>query len=113
MTRPIVVTGGTRFISRDFLGQAITSSLPVIRLDALAYARSLAIPAGLTEPADHVFVDASIKHHGLGWRPAITFEQSLRETVRRNLNDQAWREDSESSVYEGGQLDLGRTLAAA
>lgn len=51
-------------------------------------------------------IDASKAHRELGWRPTMTFEQGLAETVMWYLKDRAWWEGARSGIYDGSRLGL-------
>jgi dTDP-glucose 4,6-dehydratase len=46
-------------------------------------------------------IDATKISEALGWRPAHTFEQGLRKTVKWYLENEAWWRDVRSGVYRG------------
>jgi len=50
-------------------------------------------------------IDASKAQQELGWKPSMTFEEGIRETVRWYLDSQAWWE-APRDVYDGARLGL-------
>ncbi len=52
-------------------------------------------------------VDSSLAQRELGWKPAHTFEQGLRETVEWYLQNDQWSLDVMSGAYRGERLGLG------
>lgn len=45
-------------------------------------------------------IDATKLHEELGWKPSITFEEGLKNTVKWYLNNQKWVEDVVSGSYK-------------
>ena len=45
-------------------------------------------------------IDASHLEQTLGWRPSITFEQGLKQTVRWYLDNEAWLDQVTSGEYQ-------------
>jgi dTDP-glucose 4,6-dehydratase len=52
-------------------------------------------------------IDATKLRGELGWRPSLTFEQGLRDTVRWYLENARWWQRVRSGVYRGERLGLG------
>lgn len=51
-------------------------------------------------------VDSSKLRRELGWRPRVSFEEGLRETVRWYFENEAWLGRVRSGPYQGGRLGL-------
>jgi dTDP-glucose 4,6-dehydratase len=51
-------------------------------------------------------IDASKAHRELGWKPSMTFDEGIAQTVRWYLDSRAWWEAPRSSVYSGARLGL-------
>ncbi|MNF00580.1 dTDP-glucose 4,6-dehydratase [compost metagenome] len=45
-------------------------------------------------------IDATKLFDELGWKPSITFEEGLRETVKWYLNNQDWVKEVTSGAYQ-------------
>lgn len=54
-------------------------------------------------------IDATRIEGELGWRPAHSFEQGLRQTVSWYLEHQGWCEEVTRDRYDGGRLGLGKS----
>ncbi len=53
-------------------------------------------------------IDAGRMADELGWRPAHSFEQGLRETIQWYLDNQMWCDEVTRERYDGERLGLGR-----
>jgi dTDP-glucose 4,6-dehydratase len=52
-------------------------------------------------------VDPSALERALGWRPAHSFDQGIRKTIRWYLENRAWCESVSSGAYRRERLGLG------
>jgi len=56
-------------------------------------------------------IDASKINSELGWRPSVTFEQGLYNTIRWYLTNRSWCENVQSGKYRRERLGLQRNAA--
>lgn len=65
----------------------------------------------VTERPGHDFryaLDSSKIQAEIGWKPAHSFDESLRQTVKWYLNNQDWCKDAMAGQYSGERLGLSR-----
>lgn len=64
----------------------------------------------VTDRPGHDFryaIDATKLETELGWRPSVTVEEGMRQTVRWYLDNAAWWQGIRDKGFDGGRLGLG------
>ena len=112
------LTGGVPGQKYNFGGSAERRNLEVVQTicDALDQARPGATPRRdlirfVTDRPGHdqrYAIDASKAEAELGWTPALSFEDGLRQTVLWYLDNEAWWRPLREGVYSGERLGLAK-----
>lgn len=102
-------------------GRAERRNIDVVRATCRALDRLAPDAAGprerlitfVTDRPGHDFryaIDCAKAERELGWRPRVTFEQGLEQTVRWYLDNRDWWQRVQSGAYRGERLGLARGL---